>query len=532
MKACPLLVFSIMLPGCRFVAQDSGGDPFATGDIPILSMAPRHLNFGAVAVVDTLEHVEIVTVSNLGDADLSILNIELEAPDVPFTVSSIQSVVVPPGNNTQFEVVYDPSDTSLEDTQLLISSNDPETPVAQVRLTGEGIAPSIEIDPVSYDFGTRYVGCEDTLALAITNIGNADLVLEDYAFSTGSAEMTFGGIGDLNGDEAGLMTLVPAEYEEVFISYLPLDEYVDTAYLLVDSNDPFTPQAQVSQEGGGAYFDTNLDVFEQPGDGSTDILFAVDTSDSMASELPSVIDNLVTFVTIAIGMGSDFHVAVIQADDGCINDDAVWIDNSFTVPQAEAAIATMIDRSDSYPSYAKRAFTLFGAAVAETGSGGCNEGLVRASATLNLVGISDAPEQSSNDWTYYVTLFQSSKADPDDVVIHAVGGDYPSGCSGAAAYTGLYEATVATGGQFLSICASDWAKGLSTIADTSGSALDRFQLSAEAVPGTLLVRIDGVSATQGWSLDEAGNALVFDSEHIPDGHTVIEVEYAVRADCG
>ena len=61
--------------------------------------------------------------------------------------------------------------------------------------------------------------------------------------------------------------------------------------------------------------------------------------------------------------------------------------------------------------------------------------------------------------------------------------------------------------------------------------MDSFQLSEDAVPGTVVVRIDGISTTEGWSYDEDRNVLVFDSEYIPDGGATIEVEYAVRGDC-
>ncbi len=171
-------------------------------------------------------------------------------------------------------------------------------------------------------------------------------------------------------------------------------------------------------------------------------------------------------------------------------------------------------------------------ALAETGSGGCNEDLVREHAVLNLVGIPDEPEQSTNAWSYYLTLFQSYKSDPDDVIVHAVGGDYAGGCGTASAYTGLYEATVAAGGQFVSICASDWATSLAAVAEEVAWGVDSFELSEEAVPGTLVVRIDGVSTTEGWSYDEERNALDFDSEHVPEGGATIEVEYAVRGGCG
>jgi len=118
MKTSTWLVVSILLPGCRFGASDSGGDPFATDDLPEVIVALRQLNFGAVAVVDALEHVEIVTISNHGDADLHIQDIALEDPWAPFTISSISSVVVGPGQSTQFEVIYDPASAQLDETYV------------------------------------------------------------------------------------------------------------------------------------------------------------------------------------------------------------------------------------------------------------------------------------------------------------------------------------------------------------------------------------------------------------------------------
>ena len=64
-------------------------------------------------------------------------------------------------------------------------------------------------------------------------------------------------------------------------------------------------------------------------------------------------------------------------------------------------------------------------------------------------------------------LFQGLKTNPDDVVFHAIGGDYPSGCGGNDAYTGMYEASVATGGLFFRFALRTgqlnlkrWLKGL------------------------------------------------------------------------
>jgi hypothetical protein len=529
-----LVLFGVFAMACTEyqVYEDGGGIKDLDDDkVPDIVVTPTEVDFGGVEVADELEHVEVVTISNQGEADLHIQNIELEDPSAPFTITSISSVLVAPENATQFEVIYDPTTAVLDETYVLIDSDDPDTPVARVLLMGEGIAPVIELDPVSYDFGTIYVGCENELALTVTNVGNADLIVDDFSYNTGSTDLLFGGIEDSNGDAEGLMTLAPAEYDEIFVSYLPLDEYSDIAYLQVWSNDPFNEMVQVTQEGNGIYYGTNLDVFEQPIQGATDIIFAVDKSGSMSDDLSNVIANFGVFVTTMVNMDSDFHVAVTQADGGCINGSDVWIDNTFTESEAEDTVETMVNLSGSYASNTERAFMLLEACLAEIGTGGCNEGLVRDSAKLNLIGVSDEPEQSVNSWSYYLTLFQSYKDDPDDLIMHAVGGDYPSGCGSASAYTGFYEATVATGGQFLSICATDWASHLTTLAEAAAATLDTFQLTADAVPETVVVRIDGVTSTLGWEYDEGQNAVIFQTEYIPEGGSTIEVEYALMGDC-
>lgn len=529
-----LTLFGVFALACTEyeVHEDDGGiEGLGDNEHPDIVVDPEEVIFEQVEVNDELEHVEVVTIGNIGTADLQIKNIELEDTSAPFEITSIQSVLVPPEQATQFEVIYDPTTADLNETYILIDSDDPDEPTVQVPVSGEGIAPVIEVDPVSYDFGTLFVGCENELALTITNVGNADLVVDDFEFQTGSTDLEFLGIDDTNGDDEGLLTLMAAEYEEVIVSYLPLDEYDDIAYLQIYSNDPFTEMVQVTQEGAGEYYGTNLDVFEQPIQGSTDIIFAVDKSGSMNEDLASVISNFGVFVSTMVNMDSDFHVAVTQADDGCINGSDIWIDNTFTESEAEDTVETMVNMSGAYASNTERAFMLLEACLAETGGGGCNEGLVRDSAKLNLVGVSDEPEQSVNSWSYYLTLFQSYKDDPDDVVIHAVGGDYPSGCGSNSAYTGMYEATVATGGEFLSICATDWASHLTALAEAAAATLDTFQLTAEAVPETVVVRIDGVTSTLGWDYDESQNAITFETDYIPEGGSTIEVEYALMGDC-
>ena len=63
----------------------------------------------------------------------------------------------------------------------------------------------------------------------------------------------------------------------------------------------------------------------------------------------------------------------------------------------------MINLGLSYGSYTEKAFMMLEATLAESvDSGGCNWGLLREDATLNVVGVSDEPEQSINNYSYYV----------------------------------------------------------------------------------------------------------------------------------
>ena len=156
---------------------------------------------------------------------------------------------------------------------------------------------------------------------------------------------------------------------------------------------------------------------------------------------------------------------------------------------------------------------------------------LREDAKLNLIGISDEPEQSASTYSAYISQFQGLKDDPDDVVIHAIGGDYPGGCATADPYTGMYEATVATDGVFQSICATDWGAHLEALAENSAANLSSFALSEWPVEETIVVSVDALQIVAGWRYESSSNAVVFDHDHVPEGGAVIEIAYAIQGDC-
>ena len=501
---------------------------------PDIVVDPTSITFDDVlayedASAPPIVETRTVTIRNEGEGDLHLGEIALEDSTGPYTWSNLSAILVQPGGEATFTVEFDPNTAGEVTNKIYINSDDPDEPVVEVDIFGNGIAPVIELTPETYDFGSLYIGCDADQTFEIENVGTADLVVSQVDFTTATLDLVFDANEATNGPLP--WTLSPGQIKQVTVSNIPYDEFQDVAYLMVDSNDPYTSTVMSTIEGTGALFGEGSDVYEQPIKGMTDIIFAVDRSCSMYDDIENVQNNFDIFVDTMDALDADYHVAATVEDNGCINGSDLYIDRDFDPADAKATITTMINLRGSYGSNTERGFMLLESCLANVGSGDCNDGLIRDDATLNLVGVSDEPEQSVNNYTYYISLFQSLKDDPDDVIMHAIGGDYPSGCGSASAYTGFYEATVATGGLFLSICAVDWGSHLEDLAEGSTADLSSFPLSQYPVPATIEIEVDGTTTTVGWTYNPSTNAIDFDSDYVPEGGSTIVIDYALFGDC-
>lgn len=159
---------------------------------------------------------------------------------------------------------------------------------------------------------------------------------------------------------------------------------------------------------------------------------------------------------------------------------------------------------------------------------GCNSGLRREGAALQLLFVGDGPDSSISPYTYYVSTFQSYVEDPDDLRMSVVAGDYPSGCGEAGAPSCYFEASVATGGQLWSICEPGWGAELGASLGELHSTKSSWTLAEEPVPGTVEVTVDGVSE-HGFVVD--GAELTFDDDAVPAPGAEIFVTYVPTPDC-
>ncbi|MCH8063125.1 MAG: S8 family serine peptidase [Chloroflexi bacterium] len=109
---------------------------------PDISVLPATVDFGQVTVGGSGD--QTVTVSNVGGADLDVSNLQttnaaffIVAPTPPFTIV--------PGGSQDVTVRFSPTVAGVQNGNLNITSNDPDTGLLIVPLTGEGTAPAVEL---------------------------------------------------------------------------------------------------------------------------------------------------------------------------------------------------------------------------------------------------------------------------------------------------------------------------------------------------------------------------------------------------
>ena len=180
------LVLILALLGCSenaLVQKDGLVDDVTDGSEPDIEVDPVSIDFGSIDVTSGEPVAQTVTVRNVGTAALELQNLQLEDATAPYTLSAFGAVLLQPTEETQFTVTFNPATAEARSTRVLIDNNDTDEDPAIVEITGSGIAPAIQIDPNVYDFGTLFIGCESTLPVTISNVGNADLVVSGFEYT-------------------------------------------------------------------------------------------------------------------------------------------------------------------------------------------------------------------------------------------------------------------------------------------------------------------------------------------------------------
>jgi hypothetical protein len=495
---------------------------------PDIDVSVTHINFGKINAISETE-TRTVLVTNVGDADLSISDIIVTGSPI-YTLTPITDSLLIPGQSGKFTVIYDPETYETNAEVVSILSNDPDEPIVDVNIIGDGSAPIIDIDPDYFDLGATFVGCDSEVIIAISNLGDVDLIITDINyFVSYPTDMLLMIDEAINGPLPWIIP--PASLKSIIVGHEPFDEIDDVGRLEVESNDPITPIARADQDATGEFSSSVTDEFEQEGITTADILFVIDNSGSMGIWQTALTDNFTAFISVFSVTGVDYQIAVITTDDALfrgsiLTDTTPDLETEFT----DQAIA------GTYGSALEKGLQHAEEATSPGGDASPGSSFLRDDAKLIIIFVSDEKDWSSKPDIEYVSHFNSLKTSESMIVTHAVVGDAPGGCSlsspawaGADYGEGYIEVSALTGGAFVSICSADWGADLEALAHDS--ILDSsFELSDIPFEASISVEVDGIAVTD-WTYNILENSINFTGSHIPPSESTIEINYSIIADC-
>ncbi len=144
---------------------DMGAYYFDHEPWPIIQVSPLNLQFPGVEAGESAQ--ESITISNIGNANLDVSNIEIT--EGPFTVDFEGEFTIVPGSQRDIVVTFAPEETDVFHASCLITSNDPRFQETQVSITG-----------VSRMHGIYYVPDEfETILIAIDMVNDGDTIIVD-----------------------------------------------------------------------------------------------------------------------------------------------------------------------------------------------------------------------------------------------------------------------------------------------------------------------------------------------------------------
>lgn len=207
---------------------------------------PASFDLGSVPVAAGALHP--VTVSNVGNADLTISNFSISGPNRnEFSIAAGQCATVPAGGNCAIQVGFNPNTPLQKQAILTITDNGLNGPHS-LALTGTGVGPQIALPGPTF-IGQALVSSFATNQIFVGNGGNADLLISSLTFQGPNA-------GDFSAD-IGLCSDIPAATANcsIKVTFTPTAAGTRTATMIINDNQFLSPQSlTVSGNGIGPDF--------------------------------------------------------------------------------------------------------------------------------------------------------------------------------------------------------------------------------------------------------------------------------------
>ena len=486
---------------------------------PEILVHPQHINFGHLEAGFESGNDNFMVI-NTGDEDLTILSPFLISGNDRFSLEETdEEYVIQGGEFLEFEVTYEPKTYESNGAYIEMQSSDEDEPLVKVTLEGHGDAPVMTINPLDFDYGDISIGCDNEERVTITNDGNMPLTIDSVTqMVTQPADilMEFGSLPDPP------WVIDPGLSLDFLVSYIPTDVGSDDSQITIVGNDPQTTSVETLQHGDGDVEQWYVETHIQEEIPVLDILWVIDDSGSMNRFQNNLSSNIGLFVNAFVATGADYRMAVITTTHSQIG---IIIDQNTPYPEIAIANEVLVGVGGSGM---EKGLETSSKALANPNSAGPGSNFFREDATLVVIYVSDEPDYSS-PWTSYTNFFDNLKP-TGEFIPYAVIGDPPNGCTmtnyGGAQYgSGYWDIVDYYGGNWYSICASDWGVQLQNMANSMAGRRTYALEEGDPIESTITVTVNG-QVTSYWEYDPALNQIVFASGHVPDEGQTIEIEYA------
>jgi len=227
-------------------------DPQQPPSPPSIFLDTSALEFGEVPV-GRAAPVQTVRVGNSGGSALDLRAVALAGADESgsFMLENLTDVGLQPGQQAEFDVVFEPQLVGPIEQEVVVSSTDPSQPEVVFEVMGTGLGGVLHpaLTWASGPVGIP-VDCEVQATLSVRNLGNADLVVNRIAVRSADSWLA------LSVDDSALpATLGPYEARSgqpllrVTTRVIATERGPFTASLEVASDDPLSPTTRVDIAG-------------------------------------------------------------------------------------------------------------------------------------------------------------------------------------------------------------------------------------------------------------------------------------------
>ena len=485
---------------------------------------PEHINFGHLTSGEETA-LEEFAVINSGQVDLTIQNPVLVSGNDRFSLGrpTQGEWVIKPNEHVTFDVSYAPQTFESNGAYIEIASDDPDEPTVRIHLEGYGDAPVLSVTPLEFDYGLVSIGCDNEERITIRNEGNMPLVIDNISQIVNNPVDILMEFGSLPSPP---WIIDPQTEIDFLVSYVPTDVGWDRSEIIIESNDPATPELTVEQDGDGDVEQWHYQRYAQTEISVLDILWVIDDSGSMNPYQSLLANQINYFFQAFLASAPDYNMSVITTSTPYLHG---IINNS--TPTPEIALANMVNVGIMGAGMEKGIEMAF-QALSDPTIAGPGSQFFRDEASLIVIFVSDEKDWGAPWMTY--TLFFDGLKDPGKFIPYAVIGDPPNGCQGTMnnrAFNiefgaGYWDLVDYYGGQWYSMCATDWGSQLqelgSTLTNRATYALDY----PDPIEDTIVVTVNG-QVTSEWTYDSAVNAITFNTGHVPEEGQTIEIDYAV-----